>query len=117
MAKARQTPKGVKPSGVPNLHFFGEKDAPDQTSAVLDRRSIHGDRKIPPALKKMMTTQSVYVHTDPDARDLKVNIERVNKDGKDGTWRVDRWFLVDEIYSRFLRRLFSAWCWCGVIRL
>jgi hypothetical protein len=84
------------------MHFFGEKDAPDQTSAVLDRRSIHGDRKIPLALKKMMTTQSVYVHTDLDARDPKVNIERVNKDGKDGTWRVDRWFLVDEIYSRFL---------------
>jgi hypothetical protein len=64
MAKAKRTPKGRKPTGVPNLHFFGEKNAPDQTSTVLDRRSIHGDRKIPAELKRMMTTQSVYINSD-----------------------------------------------------
>jgi hypothetical protein len=89
MAKAKRTPKGRKPTGVPNLHFFGEKNAPDQTSTVLDRRSIHGDRKIPAELKRMMTTQSVYINSDSNERDPKVTIEKVSKDSKAGTWRVD----------------------------
>jgi V8-like Glu-specific endopeptidase len=89
MAKKINPRKGEEFQGTSSLHFFGEHQKPDKLDKLLDRRFIHGDRKIPDALQKLMTTKSIYLHAEKDASKPDIKIEQVKIQEARSAWKIE----------------------------
>src|SRR5690606_22249090 len=89
MAKRKSSTEKGDPKGIPPLHFFGERDKPDGLEETLTRRSIQGDRKIPSELEKLMSTISVYQHAGKNAREARIQTEKIDASEERTTWKVD----------------------------
>ncbi|MEO7768097.1 MAG: hypothetical protein ABIS01_11750, partial [Ferruginibacter sp.] len=85
---AKRISKQKDPGSSP-LHFFGEQQQPDRIEKLLDRRSIHGDRKIPAALQKLMRAKNLYLNTDSNTEKPKMNVERLKMPGPRSTWKIE----------------------------
>lgn len=89
MAKKTDQSEGQDYQGIPPLHFFGEQQKPDSIEKILDRKSIHGDRKIPDELKKLMTTTSTYVNAEKDSGKPNIKIEDIKTEDSHSTWKIE----------------------------
>lgn len=89
MPKRTNPPKRQKPESNSPLHFFGETQKPDGIEKIIDRRSMHGDRKIPPGLRKLMTTKNIYINTDKDSGKPALKTEQIETSRSHSAWKIE----------------------------
>ncbi|MBC7980774.1 MAG: trypsin-like serine protease [Armatimonadetes bacterium] len=71
------------------FQFLGDRQKPDTLEELLNRRSIHGDRKIPAELRKMMLSKNVYLTTDKKSEKPRIGVQRLEDPGPHATWEVN----------------------------
>lgn len=89
MAKKTNQPKEQNYQGNSPFHFFGERQKPDSIEKIIDRKSIHGDRQLPPELMKLMTTTSIYVNGEKDLKKPNIKFEDLKIQDSHSTWKIE----------------------------